>query len=528
MAKAKLLIQIGGEKIKGISNLDQQFEFHYVDVSLYKLEESFEKLSAIPLENPNNSGNIFLFGSNEIEKLSLEILRYLPSYQIFYEDIGNTSVKNRKVLALKGAMQVNLLDQGYNFVEYLNVNYAVKPWGTSIDNSMVELSKNFFGEIQKKGSGKFIFDGDFGDDFSEIILWKNKWGPTGRTQLHAEIKVHGENIKYFYRAYYEKDGEIILWDFDGENLNLGEVYRNIGFPNFPLNIALFAKGRGKLEIGDIHLRYHLSSDNFLAIGGKRLVDPNRGNEELGYYFNVGDLKPPLNIYFSGFRPSEGYEGRWMMGSLGSPFMLVYDPRIVGGAFYRGGNLEKQLVEIIQEKLDYLGFTNNQLNLSGLSMGTYASFYYGAMLEPHGILVGKPLAGIGNLALNSRLYSPYEWDLAMDTIIHTQGELNKDSALEMDKDFWNLFLSADFSKTTFAIAYMLQDTDRPFNKIFKHLKENYPTAKVLHKGLEGRHNDDTNGINTWFFKQYQDLLAADFKRNFHKNELETEIKEVSDE
>lgn len=185
MAKAKLLIQIGGEKIKGISNLDQQFEFHYVDVSLYKLEESFEKLSAIPLENPNNSGNIFLFGSNEIEKLSLEILRYLPSYQIFYEDIGNTSVKNRKVLALKGAMQVNLLDQGYNFVEYLNVNYAVKPWGTSIDNSMVELSKNFFGEIQKKGSGKFIFDGDFGDDFSEIILWKNKWGPTGRTQLHA-------------------------------------------------------------------------------------------------------------------------------------------------------------------------------------------------------------------------------------------------------------------------------------------------------------------------------------------------------
>ena len=66
---------------------------------------------------------------------------------------------------------------------------------------------------------------------------------------------------------------------------------------------------------------------------------------------------------------------------------MYDPRLVGGAFYRGPELEEVLVKEIQEKLDLLGFSNKELVLSGLSMGTYASFYYGAQLEPHAIVVG---------------------------------------------------------------------------------------------------------------------------------------------
>ncbi|GAA3268330.1 hypothetical protein GCM10017706_33590 [Lactococcus lactis subsp. hordniae] len=53
-------------------------------------------------------------------------------------------------------------------------------------------------------------------------------------------------------------------------------------------------------------------------------------EELGVYFNAVTLNRRLMFIFSGFRPSEGYEGRWMMGSLGSPFLLVYDPRLLGG------------------------------------------------------------------------------------------------------------------------------------------------------------------------------------------------------
>ena len=271
------------------------------------------------------------------------------------------------------------------------------------------------------------------------------------------------------------------------------------------------------------MRYGLSGENFLAMGGKRLVQKGHMGEELGVYFNAGDLKPPLNVYFSGFRPSEGYEGRWMMGSLGSPFLLVYDPRLVGGAFYRGPELEEALVKEIQEKLDLLGFSNKELVLSGLSMGTYASFYYGAQLEPHAIVVGKPLANIGGLAVHSRIFSPYDWDLAMDTLIHLTGTLTKKSATTLDEAFWKKFESADFSETTFIIAHMLQDTDRPFKRIFNHLKQNYPSAKVLHKGLEGRHNDDTPGVTSWFYKQYQQLLISDFDRQLLIDEVESPIK-----
>ncbi len=42
-------------------------------------------------------------------------------------------------------------------------------------------------------------------------------------------------------------------------------------------------------------------------GGKRIVDPAT-REDIAYYFNPGDLKPPLNVYFSGAREREGFEG----------------------------------------------------------------------------------------------------------------------------------------------------------------------------------------------------------------------------
>ncbi len=44
-----------------------------------------------------------------------------------------------------------------------------------------------------------------------------------------------------------------------------------------------------------------------------------------------------------------------------------------------------------------------------------------------------------------------------------------------------------------------------------------TAKVLHKGLAGRHNDDTPGVTSWFYKQYQQLLIADFDRGIEVND-----------
>ena len=105
------------------------------------------------------------------------------------------------------------------------------------------------------------------------------------------------------------------------------------------------------------------------------------NQELFYYFHPGDLKPPLNVYFSGYRSAEGFEGFFMMKKLGTPFLLITDPRLEGGSFYMGSmELERQLIEIIQRYLQELHFTSDQLILSGLSMGTYGALYYASELS----------------------------------------------------------------------------------------------------------------------------------------------------
>ncbi|WFR75730.1 accessory Sec system protein Asp2 [Lactococcus lactis] len=108
------------------------------------------------------------------------------------------------------------------------------------------------------------------------------------------------------------------------------------------------------------------------------------------------------------------------------------------------------------------------------------------------------------------------------LIHITGEVTKESAQNLDDDFWNKFEAANFSETTFIMAHMLQDTDRPFKRIFDHLKKNYPSSKVLHKGLEGRHNDDTPGVTSWFYKQYQQLLISDFNRQLVVDEADEAI------
>lgn len=534
-SKKKNFFHIGGEAIGDTQLLDSTYKYQHLALER-NLAQKIDELRDTKVDEVNNSGDIFLLDRSMGGSLAYLELEKLPSHQIFYESLADAKEEEIKILALKGAKQVSISEDPNCFIRDINHNFAVKTWGTSINNSMVDFNSSFRGEINKKGSSMFLLTGEFGSDYEQIILWKNSWRASGKINIHMEVSV-GPGVSYFYRVYYSdlKEPEHIVYrDVYPEEQQGNQIQIDIGQPQFAINFALYVKGTGRIQVGDIHIRYGLKAGNFLAVGGQRLVDRNN-NEELGYYFNAGDLKPPLNVYFSGYRPSEGYEGRWMMGSLGSPFILVYDPRLVGGAFYRGHVLENKLITVIKEKLKLLGFTNKELTLSGLSMGTYGAFYYGAKLEPHAILVGKPLANIGHLAVHSRVFSPYDWDLAMDTIMHSMGSLTQESAKKLDREFWEKFKRANFSKTTFIIAHMLNDTDLPFSRIFSYLKKHYPTAKILHKGLEGRHNDNTPGITGWFFRQYKQLLISDFNREMANTEEEEVVieeanlsKEDSDE
>ncbi len=92
------------------------------------------------------------------------------------------------------------------------------------------------------------------------------------------------------------------WIYDEESFDKPLVLDTSD--SYYLSVSVQVKGQGIVKIHSTHRQSHLGYGDLL-IGGNRVVDKNR--EELIYYFHPGDLKPPLNIYFSGYRPAEGFE-----------------------------------------------------------------------------------------------------------------------------------------------------------------------------------------------------------------------------
>ena len=77
-----------------------------------------------------------------------------------------------------------------------------------------------------------------------------------------------------------------------------------------------------------------------------------------------------------------------MRGMGCPFLLVAEARLEGGCFYMGSReFEDMLAEAIRSPMEELGFTPDQVILSGLSMGTFGALYYGCDIRPHALILG---------------------------------------------------------------------------------------------------------------------------------------------
>lgn len=528
MKSQNRIIHFGGQKLVVSDEIATDYNYHHLAVG-DAMTPKLEQFNRILESTFNKSEDIIIFSADFMPYLDQIALEKLPSYQIFYENLAGVSDDNVRILTLKGAQSVELQDQGRQIFQYIQNYYARKAQGMSLNNSIIDIAERYKSSVVKKGSSEFEITGDFGPEFNQIMQWKQGFIWMGALNIYPEIELESAEIDYFYRVYQQTDTGVKFWDISPELHAKGGLIHDFGVYREPLNFALFIKGTGTVRVGNINVRRALPDDNFLAVGGRRLADKRVGSRELGYYFNAGDLKPPLNVYFAGSRQAETFEGRWMMGGFDAPFILFVDPRLTNGAFYRGDGFEERIIATIEEKLSALNFDKSQLNIGGLSMGAYAALYYGARMQPHAILAGKPLANIGGLTVKSRLTTPYGWDLAMNTVLLLKGKLNEANTQEIDREFWDVFLTADFSATTFAIAHMLNDTDLPFQSIFDHLKASYPMSKLVHKGIEGRHNDDSPGITNWFIKQFYGILMNDFGRDYPAEELDPdEMWEIDNE
>lgn len=355
------------------------------------------------------------------------------------------------------------------------------------------------------------------DNAMHLLTWKNNIF----TEIDKPIEIWPEfnsdqGVELTYKVVRMMAGshDSIIYSKSYTSADLTEpiVLEESGRRDY-ITISVEAKGNGNIEIGPVHWRYSKLSLGKFFVGGKRFSDSKR--QEFFHYFHPGDLKPPLNIYFSGYRTAEGFEGYPLMKSFGTPFLLFTDPRLEGGSFYLGSKeYEQGILDVINTYLDYLNFDHQQLILSGLSMGTYGALYYGLDLNPHAIVLGKPLASLGQVAKNILTIRPNTFGTASDLMLGLTNGTAEENVIQMNDRFWNKFKKSNLKDTKLYASYMRDDDYDPnaFIDIIDNSTENQ--LHLVSKSFEGRHNDNTSGIVKWFVYRFQEILSREFKRDFN--------------
>lgn len=397
--------------------------------------------------------------------------------------------------------------------------------GTKHDPASFEVNPHFQGMVEYNGFLAVNLEGDFGPSFQPIGTYK--WGayidPGKSLQLWPEF-THSAGVEIrlvVYEAFagnpYSFDRRLVFSEQELQNEVVIMDPSDRSFGGGVMNMVIEAKGQGWLSIGSLHYRWsRLGAGKFLA-GGQRLVGQDR--RELNVYFNPGDGKPPLNVYFSGYRTAEGFEAFYMMRSLKAPFILVADPRLEGGGFYLGDEkLEQQLIGFIQGHLQNLGFDRHQLICSGMSMGSFGAFYYGSQLGCHSIIVTKPILNLGRVAANEQQLRFGGFATSLDILNY---HLSKDQQIKepaeqvraLNRRFWKRFTQADIDATKLMLAYMQDDDyDRTaYPDLLKALGQTNKHPYIISRGLPGHHNDGAAETVTWFKQQYRTVLRQDFNR-----------------
>lgn len=401
-------------------------------------------------------------------------------------------------------------------MEFLELTHFGSQYGAKLKLPDIDINQNFKGQVSYDGHVAVHLKGDFGLEFQPLFTYRYNLGtfPVALEIWQEHFKISGNpEIRMVITPMRKGSIDDFMQPILLDEEDLREPYvlpRNeeIGF----YSISILAKGQGELGFGPLHWRYSRMGMGRFVLGGERFSDSKK--QEFIYYFNPGDLKPPLNVYFSGFRTAEGFEGYGIMKSLKSPFMLIGDPRLEGGGFYIGSpELEAKLVQVIQESLDYLGFEKKDLILSGLSMGTFGALYYAADFNPYAVVIGKPFTNVGDTVGAMKLKRPDEFETSADVLRNVTGGATDQDLEALNQRFWNKFNQSNFNQTTFALAYMENDDydGKATAMLIDALSDK--GAHIYTKGYEGRHNDNSPAINKWFMRQYAQLLESGYGRKY---------------
>jgi accessory secretory protein Asp2 len=391
-------------------------------------------------------------------------------------------------------------------------------YGEKFRPGAVEIAQDFTGQVVWEGNCEVALSGEFGQEMRQILYWRNNIPIMRQQTLDFWLEYeHSEQVEIAFVVTQLQGGSISnvqkVWRFDETQMR--EIVRvtNPGEQGY-LFLHLEARGIGTLRVRALHDRHSRGTHGIFVPGGERVVTSER--EEVFGYFDPGDLKPPLCVYFSGYKTRQGFEGAYMMKKFGCPFLLISEARLEGGSFYMGTQeYEDAVVWLIRKYMDLLQFNAQQVVLSGISMGSIGALYHGCEITPHAIIVGKPLVNCGSIAANERLRRPGGFPTSLDVLKKLCGRTNVAAVQALDEKFWAKFATAYWQDTRIIVSYMIEDDydDKAYPDLLEHLDSS--GVQIYGKGLHGRHNDNSGGIVSWFVSQYEKLLAEDFARSVEK-------------
>ncbi|MDR3068242.1 MAG: accessory Sec system protein Asp2 [Cellulomonas sp.] len=426
--------------------------------------------------------------------------RFFARKAVAYEDMTD---RQRLVDALPRKFFVRQFGQKLEIRKALVVPFHTSGWWFEGNSYLVtELVTELTTELADEKTG-----GD--DGFRQLVTWKENipYSADHALELWPEFVLDpGCEIELGVQLVRSGTPDVIAFQKRYSQAELSEPIVFSEPTSGYLSCSIFAKGSGLVKVGPIHYRHSRFGAGQFLPGGQRIVDSRR--EELFFYFHPGNLKPPLNVYFSGYRPAEGFEGYFMMEGFGHPFLLVTDPRLEGGRFYLGSTeLEDKLLRMIRVHIDVLGFSERDVICSGLSMGSFGALYYGSQIDALAIIAGKPIIDLGYVAERGRLVRPNDFFTIFDIVNFWNRSAPEESTVDAFTrglvDRWNG--DPGFGDTKILMSYMEQDDydDQAYYTLLGS-QTGKPTT-VIARGYQGRHNDDSASIVTWFVNQYRRVI-----------------------
>ncbi|ARJ50847.1 accessory Sec system protein Asp2 [Staphylococcus lutrae] len=515
MARQFRALQIGGLDLEFLFAQKSDVVWDYFDVQLLDFDSGYMAQITTVIEEEGDFDLVFV--QTPLTERVIELLEVLstPYNTIIDEAYWVDGAPQETFLTTKYARLIQYEDEKALHDKLLAITFPGQ-YGDKVSPADVHIHCDHTIEVTHRGNKATWLKGDFGDAFKPIISWKKGliYDENKVIEVWPEFQTIGAvELEYVFRLVSLNPEEGILKTIVMTEADLQQPLYLKRQPNMAyIAISVRARYEGQVRIGAVHKRLSRMEFGQLLLGGSRFVDENR--EEFFYYFHPGDFRPPLNVYFSGYREAEGFEAYFLMHQLGAPFLLISDPRIQGGSFYLGSpTYEKGIQTVIQNTLAQLGFDDQACIFSGLSMGSFAALYYGAKLKPKGINVGKPLINIGTVADNMKLLRPNDFETSLDiTLSHQVGTTYQANDIQqLNQRFWEVFKNSDMRETSIAVTFMTHDDyDRTaFDDLLSVLS--HQNVYMLNKAIPGRHNDDTGTVVTWFMNFYKILLKEQFGR-----------------